>query len=194
MKTDSEGHFTFRYTPSEEGEETIRFSIPPSDYYLPSEGRVTLQIEAGRRSPIAILLSFPNNIIIATAGGLVVAAIIMGRKGREEEAEETVEAEEAEPLEEPPLTYDTYREGVVKLYNRLYNRAKRRFGIGDNLTPRELQVFLLRHLPDGAAYPLEVLVSTFERANYGGVEPAASEFNRCREALDILIELMEHGD
>jgi len=197
VKTDSEGYFTFRYTPSEEGEETIRFSIPPSDYYLPSEGRVTLQIEAGRRSPIAILLSFPNNIFIATAGGLVVAAIIIGRKGRgeeAEEAEETVEVEEAEPLEEPPLTYDTYREGVVKLYNRLYNRAKRRFGVGDNLTPRELQAFLLRHLPDGAAYPLEVLVSTFERANYGGVEPAASEFNRCREALDVLIELMEHGD
>lgn len=195
VKTDEEGYFTFIYTPESEGEKTISFLIPPSEYYLPSEGRVTLQIEPRRSSPIAVLLSFPNNLIIATAGGLIAVALMIGRRGKEEaQAEEKPDVEAEPPLEEPPLTYDTYREGVVKLYNRLYIRAKRRFGVGDNLTPREFQAFLLRHLPDGAAYPLEVLVSTFEKANYGGVEPTAGEFERCRDALDVLIELMEHGD
>ncbi len=195
VKTDGEGYFTFTYIPESEGEKTVRFSIPPSEYYLPSEGLVTLQIEPKRSSPKAVLLSFPNNIIIATAGGLIAVALIIGRRGKaEDQAEEKPDVGAKPPLEEPPLTYDTYREGVVKLYNRLYIRAKRHYGIGDNLTPRELQAFLLRHLPDGAAYPLEVLVSAFERANYGGVEPTAGEFERCKDALDVLVELMEHGD
>lgn len=194
IETDEGGYFTFTRIFNSEGEETITFSIPPSDYYLPSEGRVTLKIEPRREPLFMVLLSFPNNLIIATAGALTAAAIILGRKGKEEAAEAVEEkAEEAEPLEEPPLTYDTHREGVVKLYNCLYSRAKRKYAIGDNLTPRELQAFLLRNLPDGAAYPLEVLVSTFERANYGGVEPTPEEFERCRNAFDILVELMGHG-
>lgn len=190
VETDKRGHFIFTHIFDSEGEETITLSIPPSNYYLPSEGRVTLKIEPRRGSPFKILLSFPNNIIIATAGVLIIAAIIMGRRRKEEVSEKMERAEEAEPLEDLPLTYDTYREGVVKLYNRLYLRAKRRYGMGDNLTPRELQAFLLKEFPDGAAYPLEVLVSTFERANYGGVEPTLGEFERCKEAFDILIELL----
>ncbi|KYH36699.1 MAG: Transglutaminase-like superfamily [Candidatus Bathyarchaeota archaeon B23] len=192
VETDGEGRFTFLHTFNSRGNASITISVPPSDYYLPSEGRVTLEIEPSRRSPFMVLLGFPNNLILATAGALVVAALILGRR-KEEVVEEVEEgAEKWEPLVEPPLTFENYRDGVVKLYNRLYVRAKRRYGVGDHLTARELQIFLLRELPDGAAYPLEVLVSTFERANYGGVEPTKAEFERCKDAFDILVELMKH--
>jgi len=99
-----------------------------------------------------------------------------------------------EIIDEGPLTFSDYKEGVVKLFNRFYTRSQRRYGgIADSMTPREFQATLLGRTTDKGAPALEYLVTAFEIADYSTTIPNKEIYEKCYAAVELLYGLMEHG-
>jgi len=60
-----------------------------------------------------------------------------------------------------------YREEVVRIYNEMYlNYSSRYEGIGDKMTPRELEQAIGPNMPDVKKKALSIAVTIFELANY----------------------------
>ena len=60
-----------------------------------------------------------------------------------------------------------YKEEVVKLFNSFYTSTKEKYkGVGDEMTPRELQSTLMSQTSQVKHKPLDTIISTFEVANY----------------------------
>lgn len=88
------------------------------------------------------------------------------------------------------IIYASHREGVIKLFNQFNEEAQRIYGDPlRGMTPRELQEELGNRIPEGA-FALEDLVSTFEAASYGRVEPTGDDFDRCMATVELLLDLM----
>jgi len=93
-----------------------------------------------------------------------------------------------------PLEYKSYEEGVVKLFNRFFVSARRRFPeIDESLTPREFQAFLEERLPPTLDAMLEDLVSSYEVAMYSNLSLDQDDFKRTHATIEFIVELMKDG-
>jgi hypothetical protein len=98
-----------------------------------------------------------------------------------------------EIIDEGPLTFGDYKEGVVKLFNRFYARSQRRYeGIVNSMTPREFQAALLGRVHEKGGPALEYLVTAFEIADYSTIIPNQEIYEKCHSAVELLNGLMEY--
>ncbi len=195
--TDGEGRVSLVYSFDAEGNVTVALRLEDTDYYLGSSGIVGIAVTAPP-SPhpglLDVLTIYPYNLVLAAACAASIAAVILVRRRGHKPLPGA--AEEAPPIEvvEGDLSFDSYKEGIVKLFNRFYASTQRRYGeIRESMTPREFQRVLLGKIPEKGAHALEDLVTAFEIANYSEARPTEEDYNRCRAAVEMLRGLMEHG-
>jgi hypothetical protein len=139
-------------------------------------------------------MSFPYNILIVVAlGGVLGLGIVMSSKGKPAELLIEVMREPKPGFDEDlPLTFDTYEEGIVKIFNRFFNTAQRIYPqIDDSLTPREFESFILAKIPRGSEFALDDLVTSFEIAEYGNMRLGKEDFERCMATVELLVELVK---
>jgi hypothetical protein len=197
LTTDSSGNALLSHVFKTEGNKTVTFRLIDSEYHLGSEAEVTVPVEAPPPSKPGImemLTIFPYNAILVgmCTTLMAVAVVVAGRRKQSDLPEEV--SETTPPFEEGPLTFDSYKEGVVKLFNRFFAYAKRRYeGIEDWMTPREFQGRLVKEIPEGGQFALDDLVTAFEIADYSEAPMAQEDFEMCRASVDLLKELMENG-
>jgi len=195
MTTDSVGTVTAFYTFDAEGNKTVTLSLEDADYYRGSSDTVSIAVTAPPNI-LELLMTFPYNMILVGVCAASAAAVVLlvRRRGRQQPPS-AVEAETvvAEAVEED-LSFNSYKEGIVKLFNRFYASTQLRYGeVRDCLTPREFQQVLMGKIPEKGACALDDLVTTFEIANYSGAHPTEEDYDRCQAAVEMLNGLMEHG-
>jgi len=199
--TDDEGKASFSHIFEDEGVRNVTVAYNKSEYYLGTNSTfgvsVTIPPEV---SLFALITSFPYNILLIT-GIISVIGIGLVMSRREEEVEILVPSEryKDKPLidDDKPLTFDTYEEGIVKIFNRFYNTSQRVYPeIADSLTPREFERVILNKIPPVSDFALDDLVTCFEIAEYGNMKLGEEDFNRCKATVELLVELMrdEEGD
>ena len=201
LTTDSTGSVSTIYAFETEGNKTVTLTLADSDYYLGSSNAVHIAVTApppSIQSLLYMLTTFPYNLILAGASVAIGAVVILGRRRGPQQLPQGVK-EEAGPAEAPEndgyLVFTSYKEGIVKLFNHFYASTQRRYGeIQDCLTPREFQQILLREIPEQGVRALEDLVTAFEVANYSEAYPTKEGYDRCLAAVEMLSELMEHGE
>ena len=193
LVTDGDGAVSLVHAFDAEGNETVAMSAPETDYYLGSSGIVGIEVkEPPPWGILSILTVFPYNLMLAAASAASIGAVVLALRRRRPEVEERRPAAELIE-EEAPLEFESYKEGIVKLFNRFYASTQRRYDeVRGSLTPREFQGVLLGKIPEGAR-ALEELVTTFEIANYSEARPSDEDYDRCREVVEVLRGLMEDG-
>jgi hypothetical protein len=93
-----------------------------------------------------------------------------------------------------PLDYESYEEGVVKLFNRFYVTMQRIYpDIDEAMTPREFERTLVERLPENAHPALADLVTSYEIAMYSNIPVTAEDFKRTNGTVELIIELMKNG-
>jgi len=200
LTTDGSGTALLSYLFETEGNKTVTFNLLDSEYYLGSEAAVNVAVEVPLPSQpgiIEMLTIFPYNaILVGACTALVgVAVIVAGRRKQPPLTADDEVFETMPPVDEGPLTFDTYKEGVVKLFNRFFAYTKRRHeGIENWMTPREFQRRLMDEIPDKGTFALDELVTAFEIAKYSEAPVAEEDFELCRASVDLLKELMEDGE
>lgn len=143
-------------------------------------------------SLLQVLTMFPYNIIILAAGAtiLVGGVVIMSQKNKRPKlSAQTVKDElELEDIDDnTPLQYETYKEGIVKLFNRFYKKNLRRYKeVTESMTPREFQNVIFRRIPSSGSQALDYLVTAFEIADYSISKPTKEMFDKCQKAVDII--------
>jgi len=199
--TDEEGKASFSHIFEEEGVSNVTITYSNSEYYIGTNSTfgvsVTIPPEV---SLFALITSFPYNILIIS-GIISVIGIGLVMSRRDEEVEILVPRKrfDDKPMidDDTPLTFDTYEEGIVKIFNRFYNTAQRIHPeIADSLTPREFERIILSKIPPVSDFALDDLVTCFEIAEYGNMKLGEEDFNRCKATVELLIELIrdEEGD
>ncbi len=196
LTTDIEGTVMMDYAFETEGNKTIVLRLEDSDYYLGSSGIVGITVKPQPQNLLKVLTIYPYNLFLVMSCAVVVAAVIYMRSDHlrpigpiEEGVQETGVVED-----DSPFSFNSYKEGIVKLFNRFYGLTRKMYsGIEDHLTPREFQHVLMRKVPAMGAPPLEDLVTAFEIANYSDEYPSKEDYDRCRMAVETLGRLMEHG-
>ncbi len=97
-----------------------------------------------------------------------------------------------EPVEED-LSFESYKEGIVKLFNHFYALTRRRYGeVEESMTPREFQQAVQEKIPEKGDCALDDLVTMFEIANYSLSYPTKEDYEKCQAALEMLKGLIEH--
>ena len=92
------------------------------------------------------------------------------------------------------LSFESYKEGIVQLFNRFYTYTRRKFEeVLDCLTPREFQRVQLKKIPGRGNHALEDLVSAFEIANYSEAYPSKLDYDKSYAAAEMLKELIQDG-
>jgi len=177
-----------------EGDRNVSMFMGDTNYFLGSN--TSFGVAVSMRLPpqpslLQVLTTFPYNIILMAAGAMVLvgAVVVMSRRGRspitltrKEEAES-----ELEEIDEGPLVYENYKEGIVKLFNRFYRKNQRMYSeVTDSMTPREYQDALLRRIQPNGAQALDYLVTAFEIADYSTSRPTKEMFDKCVKAVEIL--------
>jgi len=196
LTTDIKGTVRMGHAFETEGNKTIVLRLEDSDYYLGSSGIVGITVKPPPLNPLKVLTIFPYNLFLVISCTVIVAAVIYMRRSHLPQLiqplEEVVPAEFVE--DDMPLSFDSYKEGIVKLFNRFYGSTRKRYrGIEDHLTPREFQLVLMRKIPAIGAPPLENLVTAFEIANYSEEYPSKEDYDLCQTAVETLRRLMKHG-
>ncbi len=197
LTTDDEGMVSTVYSFDAEGNKTITLDLEDTDYYLGSNCAVGVAVKAPpppKPGLFYILTTFPYNLILAGACAVSAGAVVLLMRRRQEPPSAVEEEEtEMEPVEED-LSFESYKEGIVKLFNRFYAFTQRRYGeVEESMTPREFQQAILGKIPEKGACALEDLVTIFEIANYSLSRPTMEDYERCLAAVEMLMGLMEHG-
>ena len=197
LTTDNKGTVSMVYSFDTEGNKTITLDLEDSDYYLGSGCAVGIAVTAvppPRPGLFYILTTFPYNLILASACAVSIGAVfLLMRRSKELPAVVEEEAIELEPVEED-LSFESYKEGIVKLFNHYYALTRRRYGeVEGSLTPREFQEVVLGKIPEKGFCALDDLVTIFEVANYSLIYPTKEDYEKCRAAVEMLKGLMEHG-
>jgi hypothetical protein len=198
LTSDRDGQVSVTHTFETEGERNVSMFMGDTNYFLgfnTSFGVAVSMRPPPQPSLLQILTTFPYNIILMVAGAtvLVGAVVVMSRKGRspiqltrKEEAKS-----ELEEIDEGPLVYENYKEGIVKLFNRFYRKNQRRYSeVTGSMTPREFQDALLRRIQPNGAQALDYLVTAFEIADYSTSRPTKEMFDKCVKAVEILERLI----
>lgn len=197
LTTDTEGTVRMTHAFETEGNKTIILRLEDSEYYLGSSGLVGITVKPTPLNPLNVLTIFPYNLFLVISCATIVAAVIYIRRGNRLPLIRSIE-EGVPPTEfvedDSPLSFDSYKEGIVKLFNRFYSSTQKRFsGLEDHLTPREFQLVLMRKIPNAGVRVLDDLVTDFEIANYSEEYPSKEDYDRCQTAVETLRRLMEHG-
>ena len=194
LTSDRAGQVSVTHTFETEGERNVSMFMGDTNYFLGSN--TSFGVAVSMRLPpqpslLQILTTFPYNIILMVAGATVLigAVVVLSRKGRspiqlirKEEAES-----ELEEIDEGPLVYESYKEGIVKLFNRFYRKNQRMYSeVTVSMTPREFQDALLRRIQPNGAQALDYLVTAFEIADYSTSRPTKEMFDKCVKAVEIL--------
>jgi hypothetical protein len=96
--------------------------------------------------------------------------------------------------EEMPRSFESNKDGIVKLYNWFYRFAQWRLGgIANNITPRELVNVVSGRIPSEGASALKYIVTCFEIANYSKINLTEEMLGKCLKAVEMLKELVESG-
>jgi len=195
--TDSAGTVTMDHAFDTEGRKTAVIRFEESDYYFGSMGVVGIKVKTHQPSLLSVLTVFPYNVIVVSACAAIVGCVLVVRQRRRRQPLQAIEegALVTENVEdETPLSFDSYKDGIVKLFNRFYTSTQRRFSeVKGCLTPREFQRVLLGKIPGKGMHPLDDLVTAFEIANYSEAYPPKEAYDRCQMAVEILRGLIEHG-
>lgn len=197
LTTDTKGTVRMEHAFETEGNKTIVLRLEDSDYYLGSSGIVGITVKPPPLNPFKVLTIFPYNLMLVISCATIVAAFIYMRRSNRPQPIQPVEGvvpATGAVEDDSHLIFDTYKEGIVKLFNHFYGSTRKRFsGIEDHLTPREFQDVLMRKIPDAGTRALDDLVTAFEIANYSEEYPSKEDYDRCQTAVETLGRLMEHG-
>jgi hypothetical protein len=191
-----DGRVSVVHTFETEGETNVSMLMGDTDFFLGSN--TSFGVAVSLRLPpqpslLQVLTTFPYNIIImvAVATVLVGAVVVMSRRGGSPIPLTQREEPESEPeeIDEGPLVYESYKEGIVKIFNRFYRKNQRMYSqVTESMTPREFQDILLKKIPPTSTPALDYLVTAFEIADYSTSRPTKEMFDKCVRAIDILEE------
>jgi hypothetical protein len=196
--TDEHGDVTILHVFENEGNQNVTMSFENSDFYLGSNYTVGIAIKIPPQSGtnlLEVLTVFPYNVAIVGSCATALLVTLFVRRSRLRPLPEEVEYDESTiELTDDSISFDTYKVGIVKLFNRFYAVTQIRFGdVENHLTPREFQSVLLDKISRKGVHALDDLVSNFEIANYSEVYPPKESYDRCQEAVELLKGLMEDG-
>ncbi len=195
LMTDGDGVVSMDHTYEAEGNETVQLIMEGSDYYLGSNSSFGIAVSlppTPKPGILQIITMYPYNVMIAAGAAVILGSVLLLTRKKAQPTPLTSTMPEI--IDEGPLTFSDYKEGVVKLFNRFYTRSQRRYeGIADSMTPREFQATLLGRTADKGAPALEYLVTAFEIADYSTTIPNKEIYEKCYAAVELLYGLMEHG-
>ena len=137
------------------------------------------------------------NTILATSVALTVGVVAARRKKADDFPDERVPLQKVNEgvgfEDDVPLTYTSYEEGVVKLFNRFYITMQRIYPeIEDTMTPREFEATLIDRIPQDAYAALNDLVTNYEIAMYSNIPLTKDDFGRTTATIELVIELMKN--
>gem|GEM_PF-1136558 len=201
--TDPQGRARLTLLFPETGETQVEVSHRATPYTLGAAQTLTVSVVPPPPDPsfLLSLLRFPYNIILALTGAIGVGVAAARRRRGLGDEPALQEKRGLAPIKEyigfedgVPLEYKSYEEGVVKLFNRFFVSARRRFPeIDESLTPREFQAFLEERLPPTLDAMLEDLVSSYEVAMYSNLSLDQDDFKRTHATIEFIVELMKDG-
>jgi len=162
-------------------------------------------------------MTFPFNVILGVAAVLVIGVVLAftRKPARSNTLQVDLERQptqadgampkfarevnlEGHPVqmveEEMPRSFESNKDGIVKLYNWFYRFAQWRLGgIANNITPRELVNVVSGRIPSEGASALKYIVTCFEIANYSTINLTEEMLGKCLKAVEMLKELVESG-
>ena len=163
------------------------------------------------------IMTFPFNVILGVAAVLVIGVVLAftRKPARSNTLQIDLESQptqadgampkfsrevnlEGHPVqmveEEMPRSFESNKDGIVKLYNWFYRFAQWRLGgIANNITPRELVNVVSGRIPSEGASALKYIVTCFEIANYSKINLTEEMLGKCLKAVEMLKELVESG-
>ena len=163
------------------------------------------------------IMTFPFNVILGVAAVLVIGVVLAftRKPARSNTLQVDLESQptqadgampkfapevnlEGHPVqmveEEMPQSFESNKDGIVKLYNWFYRFAQWRLGgIANNITPRELVNVVSGRIPSEGASALKYIVTCFEIANYSKINLTEEMLGKCLKAVEMLKELVESG-
>jgi transglutaminase-like putative cysteine protease len=194
LKTDGEGVVSLVHTYEAEGNESIQVIMEDSDYYMGSNSSFGIAVSlppTPKPGILQILTMYPYNVIMAAGAAMILGSVLLLTRKKAQPTPLTSTIPEI--IDEGPLTFGDYKEGVVKLFNRFYARSQRRYeGIVNSMTPREFQAALLGRVHEKGGPALEYLVTAFEIADYSTIIPNQEIYEKCHSAVELLNGLMEY--
>jgi hypothetical protein len=204
FRSDDQGRVQYEAAFTESGEENMTLTMGGTRYYVGSSTTFGISVLLPPPNPtdiLSILLGFPQNIIVALSGAIGVG-LYASRRNRRMKEEEFLEPRVSLPPggekigyeDGVPLDYESYEEGVVKLFNRFYVTMQRIYpDIDEAMTPREFERTLVERLPENAHPALADLVTSYEIAMYSNIPVTAEDFKRTNGTVELIIELMKNG-
>ena len=195
LTTNEDGMISLSYDFSFEGEKNVTMTMEDSDYYLGSNTSFGISVSIRPQpqpSLLEMMTMFPYNVILMVGGGaLVIGGVVMlSRRPKGTlilRGEDEEEPQEEELDLDSPITFDDYKDGVVKQFNRFYATYKRRFKeVTESMTPREFQHVMLTKITPNGASALEYLVTAFEIADYSTSRPTKEMYEKCVKAIEVL--------
>lgn len=163
--------------------------------HLCFNGFLGTAVALDQSSLLETITTFPFNVILAMALVFVIAAVAsFSRKPNNPVKEEIADLESQPPQEfdeEIPRHFESYRDGVIKLYDWFYRFAHSRIGaINDNMTPRDFQRAIRNSIPSDGAPALETLVTNYERAVYSDSGSTKEMLHDSLRSVESLRELI----
>jgi transglutaminase-like putative cysteine protease len=203
LMTDSDGAISYTVNFPEKGDNNITLFVSHQEYYVGSNTTFGVSVvlpPPSARGLIALITSFPYNIIITVGLAVGVGFVAASRRKPidifpmlQEELPKKIERIGYE--DNVPLRYQTYEEGIVKLFNRFYVSMQRIYRqIEDSMTPREFESLLNSKLPRNATEALNDLVTSYEIAMYSNMSLSEVEFNLTEATILLILELMKNGN
>jgi transglutaminase-like putative cysteine protease len=199
VTTDSMGAVSMTHTYDTEGNKTVSICMEDSSYYLGSNSTfgIAVSLPPPRHGILTMITTFPYNVILAAGAAVSIGVVILLTRKREQPLIPRVAVEpryDLEVDEELPLSFRDYKEGIMKLFNRFYASAQRRYDdVVDSMTAREFQRSLLARIPSDGATALEYLVTAFEIADYSTSRPSKEVYEKCLAAVEMLRGRMGNG-
>jgi transglutaminase-like putative cysteine protease len=200
--SDEDGKVTYTALFPEKGSKNMKLEMAGTDYYIGSQTEMTINVlvpPPSANNILAILLGFPQNILIAlsTAVGVGIYAAKRNKRLEQEEIEPRIMLPDENPRvgyeDGVPLEYKTYEEGVVKLFYRFYVSMQRIFpDIDDSMTPREFETLLKEKLPSNAYLALEDLITSYEIAMFSNLKLSQEDLKRTNATIELIIELTKN--
>jgi transglutaminase-like putative cysteine protease len=194
LTTDNRGRLYFRHKFNEEGKKNVTINVPDSDYYIGTNTTFGVAVAIQPTNFLTLITTFPYSVILVSGiAGIIGVGVVLTMKKPDEEM---ITVQLKPPLVEEgddnsPITFRTYEEGVVKLFNRFYRKAQRVYPEVDNsLTPREFETYLLTKIPPGSEFALDDVITSFEIAEYGNMKLTKEDFDRCEATIELIVELM----
>jgi transglutaminase-like putative cysteine protease len=201
--TNNKGEIDYHVYFPKKGKNNITLIVKDQDYYVGSNTTFGVSVilpPPSAKGIIAIITSFPFNIIIVI--GLAVGVGIVAASRRKpvdifpmtlDEIPRKIERIGYE--DNVPLRYETYEEGIVKLFNRFYVSMQRIYPyIRDTMTPREFEARIINLLPKTASEALNDLVTSYEIAMFSNLSLTEAEFIQAEATIILILELMKNGD